>query len=76
MRSAQDFARLAAEGYNRIPLVREILSDLDTPLSVFLKLADAPGAFLLESVEGARLGAVTRLSGYRPSLVSPCMAWC
>lgn len=52
MRSAQDFARLAAEGYNRIPLVREILSDLDTPLSVFLKLADAPGAFLLESVEG------------------------
>ncbi|GIX32175.1 MAG: anthranilate synthase component I [Lysobacterales bacterium] len=52
MLRAQDFARLAAEGHNRIPLVREILSDLDTPLSVFLKLADAPGAFLLESVEG------------------------
>jgi anthranilate synthase component 1 len=52
MLPAQEFARFAAEGHNRIPVAREILSDLDTPLSVFLKLADAPGAFLLESVEG------------------------
>ena len=36
------FDVLASEGHNRIPLVREVLSDLDTPLSVYLKLADGP----------------------------------
>ncbi|MDE2272308.1 MAG: anthranilate synthase component I [Xanthomonadaceae bacterium] len=46
------FDALAREGHNRIPLVREVLSDLDTPLSVYLKLADGPFTFLLESVEG------------------------
>jgi anthranilate synthase component 1 len=49
---AETFARLAAEGYNRIPVVREVLSDLDTPLSVYLKLADGPNTYLFESVEG------------------------
>ncbi|WP_282452838.1 anthranilate synthase component I [Lysobacter sp. CAU 1642] len=48
----QEFDRLAAAGYNRIPVVREVLSDLDTPLSVYLKLADGPNTYLLESVEG------------------------
>ncbi|HVV96956.1 MAG TPA: anthranilate synthase component I [Rhodanobacteraceae bacterium] len=52
MISADEFAALAAEGYNRIPVVREVLSDLDTPLSVYLKLADAPYSYLFESVEG------------------------
>ncbi|MBP6692073.1 MAG: anthranilate synthase component I, partial [Xanthomonadales bacterium] len=52
MVSADDFRRLAAEGYNRIPVVREVLSDLDTPLSVYLKLADGPFSYLFESVEG------------------------
>lgn len=47
-----EFARLAAEGHNRIPVVREVLSDLDTPLSVYLKLVDGPNAYLFESVEG------------------------
>lgn len=46
------FEALAREGHNRIPLVREVLSDLDTPLSVYLKLADGPYTFLLESVAG------------------------
>jgi anthranilate/para-aminobenzoate synthase component I len=32
--------------------VREVLSDLDTPLSVYLKLADGPHTYLFESVEG------------------------
>ena len=36
----------------RVPLVREALADLDTPLSTYLKLADAPYSFLLESVQG------------------------
>ena len=52
MLSQDDFAALAAQGYNRIPVVREVLSDLDTPLSVYLKLADGAYAYLFESVEG------------------------
>src|SRR4029079_9484450 len=52
MISQHEFDALAAQGYNRIPVAREVLSDLDTPLSVYLKLADAPYAYLFESVEG------------------------
>ena len=46
------FAALAEQGYNRIPVVHEVLADLDTPLSAYLKLADAPYTYLLESAEG------------------------
>jgi len=46
------FERHAADGHTRIPVVREVLSDLDTPLSVYLKLADGPHTYLFESVEG------------------------
>ena len=57
MISHAQFQQYAAEGFNRIPVVREVLSDLDTPLSVYLKLADAPHTYLFESVEGgARFG--------------------
>ncbi len=52
MLDQDQFDALAREGHNRIPLVREVLSDLDTPLSVYLKLADGPYTFLFESVEG------------------------
>lgn len=48
----EQFAALAAENYNRIPVTREVLADLDTPLSTFKKLANAPYSYLLESVEG------------------------
>ncbi|WP_297922500.1 anthranilate synthase component I [Metallibacterium sp.] len=47
-----EFDTLAAQGHTRIPVVREVFSDLDTPLSVYLKLADGPHTFLFESVEG------------------------
>ncbi|WP_456270211.1 anthranilate synthase component I [Kushneria sp. AK178] len=50
--TSERFAELAAEGYNRIPITREVLADLETPLSTYLKLADAPWSFLLESVTG------------------------
>jgi len=50
--NAEQFKQLAAEGYNRIPLMREVLADLDTPLSTYLKLADAPYSYLFESVQG------------------------
>lgn len=48
----EEFLRLAADGYNRIPLSFETLADFDTPLSIYLKLADAPNSYLLESVQG------------------------
>ena len=48
----QQFAALKAEGHNRIPVMREVLADLDTPLSVYLKLADGPYSYLFESVQG------------------------
>lgn len=47
-----DFQHYANQGYNRIPIAREILADLDTPLSTYLKLADAPYSYLFESVQG------------------------
>jgi anthranilate synthase component 1 len=47
-----EFRALAAQGYNRIPLVLELFADLDTPLSLYLKLANRPYSFLLESVVG------------------------
>ena len=46
------FQQLAADGHTLVPVVREVLSDLDTPLSVYLKLADGPHSYLFESVEG------------------------
>ncbi len=47
-----DFDQLVAQGYNRIPVVLELFADLDTPLSVYLKLANQPYSYLLESVVG------------------------
>ena len=43
---------LAAGGYNRVPITRRVLADLDTPLSAYAKLAPGAHTFLLESVEG------------------------
>ena len=48
-----EFQSLSAEGYNRIPLISEAFADLETPLSLYLKLAgNQPQSFLLESVVG------------------------
>jgi anthranilate synthase component I len=48
-----EFQSLAAQGYNRIPLIAEAFADLETPLSLYLKLAGgARHSFLLESVVG------------------------
>lgn len=48
----QEFDHYAQEGYNRIPVWREVLADLDTPLSAYLKLANRPYGYLFESVHG------------------------
>ena len=51
-----EFQSLAREGYNRIPLIAEAFADLETPLSLYLKLAHTRDggkySFLLESVVG------------------------
>ena len=47
-----EFDDLAKQGYNRIPLVADTFADLDTPLSLYLKLANKPYSYLLESVQG------------------------
>jgi len=77
----EQFDRLAAEGYNRIPLMCEVLADLDTPLGVYLKLADGPYSYLFESwptdpiptclnpCRAGRSGGATPLSA---SLAEPC----
>lgn len=50
--NSSTFLELAREGYNRIPVYREVLADLETPLSSYLKLAKGPYSYLLESVQG------------------------
>jgi anthranilate synthase component 1 len=51
--SEPEFQQLTAQGYNRIPVVAQAFADLETPLSLYLKLANsAPFSFLLESVVG------------------------
>jgi len=78
----QEFNQLAEQGYNRIPLVVETFADLDTPLSLYLKLANKPYSYLLESVQGGErfgrysfigLPADTRItvSGKRIALIQP-----
>tara|TARA_R110000823_G_scaffold195624_5_gene326938 strand:+ start:15343 stop:16827 length:1485 start_codon:yes stop_codon:yes gene_type:complete len=48
----QDFAALAAQGFNRIPVSREVLADLETPVSAYRKLAEGPYSYFFESVHG------------------------
>lgn len=48
----EQFEQLAAQGYNRIPVTREVLADLDTPVSSYLKMAQGPYSYLFESVQG------------------------
>ncbi|MBG56912.1 MAG: anthranilate synthase component I [Porticoccus sp.] len=47
-----EFAALAEQNYNRIPVTREVLADLETPLSCYLKLARGAYSYLFESVQG------------------------
>jgi anthranilate synthase component 1 len=69
----QEFNALAKEGYNRIPVTLETFADLDTPLSIYLKLANGAYTYLLESVQGGErfgrysiigLEAMTRIAVY------------
>jgi hypothetical protein len=73
------FNRLAAEGYNRIPVTLETFADLDTPLSIYLKLANGPYTYLLESVQGGeRFGrySIIGLPARRASSSMRIRCWC
>lgn len=64
----RDFLNLA-EYYNLIPIYEEIPCDLDTPISLFYKLAEENYCFLLESVEGAEKWAKYSFIGIDPFLI-------
>lgn len=50
--SPRNLDEYARQGYTRVPVVREVLADLDTPLSAYRKLAAGPYSYLFESVQG------------------------
>lgn len=62
------FQTLAAQG-NLIPVYREIMADLDTPVSAFRKIDDGRYAFLLESIEGGEKWARYTFLGAAPEVV-------
>ena len=66
--SLEEFIRKSKQG-NLIPVYREILADLDTPVSAFLKIRDERYGYLLESVEGGEKWARYSFLGSRPALV-------
>ena len=66
--SLKEFLKLTKKG-NVIPVYKEINADLDTPVSVFLKIKKDDYAFLLESVEGQEKIARYSFLGSNPSLV-------
>jgi anthranilate synthase component 1 len=52
MMSPEQYQAYVAQGYTHVPVIREVLADLETPLGTYLKLADAPHSYFLESVQG------------------------
>jgi len=76
----QQFEQLKSS-YNLVPLAREVFADLDTPLSVYLKLANNPYSYLFESVQGGEkwgrysiigLGCRTRLKVFDHEVTLEC----
>ncbi len=63
-----DFMALARQG-NVVPIYREILGDLETPVSAYIKLAGQSPSYLLESVEGGEKWGRYSFLGLNPSLV-------
>lgn len=50
--NSQQFQELSRQGFNRIPVVREVLADTETPLSTYLKLGKGRYSYFFESVQG------------------------
>lgn len=52
MYTTSQLKQYAARGFNLVPILREVVADLDNPLSAYLKLANEPYSYLFESVHG------------------------
>src|SRR5215469_15102929 len=65
----REFESLAREGYNLIPVAREIAADLETPVSAFLKVTRGDYSFLLESVRGGEKWGRYTFLGTEPSMI-------
>ncbi|MFH2011301.1 MAG: anthranilate synthase component I [Pseudomonadota bacterium] len=66
--SFEEFSQKAKEG-NLIPVYRDILADMDTPVSAFQKISRGKYSFLLESVEGGEKWARYSFLGFNPSII-------
>ena len=64
----RQFEKLATQG-NLVPVYREIMADMDTPVTAFRKIDDGPCSFLLESIEGGEKWARYSFLGSSPALV-------
>lgn len=64
----QDYLALAGE-YDLIPVCKEVLADLETPVSVLRRFADNPNVFLLESIEGGETWGRYSFIGVEPELL-------
>ena len=64
----KDFKKLASAG-NLIPVYREILADMETPVSALMKLSGKPNVFLLESVEGGEKWGRYTFLGSDPRII-------
>jgi anthranilate synthase component 1 len=67
--SLSEFETLAHQGFNLIPVAREVTADLETPVSAFLKVARGEYSFLLESVRGGEKWGRYTFLGTEPSMV-------
>jgi anthranilate synthase component 1 len=66
--SYEAFCGKSKEG-NLIPVYREIMADLETPVTAFMKIKDSPYAYLLESVEGGEKWGRYTFLGSQPHVV-------
>lgn len=64
-----NFFEFAASGSTLIPVYREIMADLDTPVSAFLKIDDGNCSFLLESIEGGEKWGRYSFLGSSPATI-------
>ncbi|HKN01563.1 MAG TPA: anthranilate synthase component I [Candidatus Binataceae bacterium] len=67
--SEREFEELRGQGYNLIPVSREIAADLETPVSAFLKISRGDYGFLLESVRGGEKWGRYTFLGSEPAMV-------
>jgi anthranilate synthase component 1 len=66
--SKEEFLSLAQQG-NLVPVFREVMADIETPISIFKKVAIGSESFLLESVEGGERWGRYSFIGHRPRLL-------